>query len=197
MTVLNMVENIRRRHGWIQEAEALKRIGVAQREFAGDTHCLLQELDITPETSPFADRYLLSEDTVSHVRSVKFLDAAEVEQDKETLDLDYYIDGRYLYITDWDGNQITSYPADLALIRVNAIHLPLTDIAINETLDVEERFHKAILAKVYEDLYAETGNAQMAMYYRGVYKDAVREGKKYANMDGSYLHPGVVNNDIL
>lgn len=202
MTVQNMVEVIRRRHSWVQEAEALKRISDSQREFASATHCLLQEQDIDPVDVLDGFRYLLisapiTSTTVDLVRSVKFLDANEVELDKEELDLDFYVEGRYLYFTTWDGKQLTALPANLATIRINVVYLPVSTLAIGDVLDVEPSFHSGILAHVMESLYAETGNAQMAMYYHGLYRESVLEGKKYANMDGSGLHPGVVNNDIL
>ena len=185
MNVQAMVELTKMKFPDKGTPEILHRIGWAQREFAGETRCLIKEYDFTPSTSPFSDRYEIEEVEIDTIKLVRFLDSSGTVLSKMDNDLNYYITNRYLYICDWDGQAITAYPTALVTIRATIVYLPAEITSISESLEVEERFHRGILARVFADFYAAMDNFNAAMYYKGEYKDAVREGKKYANSEGS------------
>ena len=185
MNVQAMVELTKMKFPDKGTPEILHRIGWAQREFAGETRCLIKEVDFTPISSPFTDRYEIEEIEIDAIKLVRFLDSSGTVLSKMDNDLNYYITNRFLYICDWDGQAITEYPTDLATIRATVVYLPAEVTSISDTLEIEERFHRGILARVFADFYAAIDNFQAAIYYKTEYKDAVREGKKYANTEGS------------
>jgi hypothetical protein len=191
-----MYEVIKRSFPHLGEKEIVKRIAQKERDFAGRTRMLIAVYDITPDNDNFYDYAILPNVNLQSVRKVQLLNSSSVELDPYEEDLAWYINGRTIFFTSWEGNQITAYSTNIATIRLEYVYIPVEYSDVSHHSDspyVDPRFHMGLVNGVLADLYAEAKDFNGATWHKGLYEQQVIEGKKYATTDGSNLFSDVAN----
>lgn len=184
MTLLNMYEIIKRQFPEMAEKEIVRRISWKEREFANKTRCLFDTYSVTPDNTSFSDTIVIPHTNCQAIRHIRYYDTTGVQISGYDADLSWYIMDRDIHFRTWNGALFTAWPANVATIEIVYTYLPSELTLVTNELQVEEAFHEGILNGTFEQLWAERGDMQKAVYFNARFKDAVLQGKRYANSDG-------------
>ena len=175
MTTKQIVEQIL--EVFPQYTETLVKLDVNRvyKDFCYKTRLLKKEYNPTLTT---AVKYALAND-FQELIWVKAYDSSNNEVNTVT----YKIENGYIYFFDNYGEVITVLPSGIAKITICYVYIP-ADLTLTDTPAIPAIFHDAITEGVMEKYYRRTGILQQHGASKQYYKEAVIEGKRYANIDG-------------
>ena len=115
---------------------------------------------------------------------VKLMDTTAVES---TTVVTYRIEGTKIKFFDEYSEDLTTLPSSATKIRLYYVYIPTDLSALTGSPVIPDMFHEALLEGVYEKYYRRQGILQQHGASKQYYREAVIEGKKWANIDGDKI----------
>lgn len=175
MTVKQMAEQLLEVFPKYSEVLIKLDINRVYKDFCWKTRLLKKSSNLTLTT---AVRYALPSDFQELVW-VKAYNSTGAEVN----DVTYNIEGGYITFNDVYGEIITSLPTNIVTITLYYVYTP-ADLTLTDSPAIPSMFHESLVEGVMEKYYRREGILQQHGASKQYYKEAVIEGKKYANIDG-------------
>ena len=112
---------------------------------------------------------------------VKLMNSNTVEN---TTVVTYRIEGGKIKFFDEYSEDLTTLPSGATKIRLYYVYIPTDLSALTGSPVIPDMFREALIEGVYEKYYRRQGILQQHGASKQYYKEAVIEGKRYANIDG-------------
>ena len=160
-----------------QYTETLIKLDINRvyKDFCYKTRLLKKSANLTLTT---AVKYSLPTD-LQEIYKVQVFTTGDVELTNYT----YRIESGYITIYDEYSQELSTLPTAITKITLTYIYIP-ADLALTDTPAIPAMFHEALVEGVYEKYYRRQGILQQHGASKQYYKEAVIEGKRYANIDG-------------
>jgi hypothetical protein len=179
MTLQQIVEKVRRLVPDLSQVEITLDTNRAYSEFCQESRCLIGYvyMDVDAEETV----YDLPQ-TVDVVKNVRLVDALgnTLKTSCAKMDLNH----RSVTFTSASGEELAVMPKGAVQIEFQCVLVPDPLSELEERPLIKDQFHDALVAKVLEEHLALAGNFKGALYYQGVWKERLKQAKRYANAEG-------------
>jgi hypothetical protein len=176
MTLKQMIEQVLEIFPDYTETMIKIDLNRVYKDFCYKTRILRKTSNLTLTT---ATSYSLPHDFQELIH-VKAYNSSSVEVNNIT----YKIENKIIYFYDEYGDKLTVLPTNIATITIYYVYVPADLSSLTSSPAIPEMFHEALVEGVYEKYYRRKGILQQHGASKQYYKEAVLEGKKYANTDG-------------
>ena len=176
MTTKQLVEQVLETFPNYTETMIKLDLNRVYKDFCYKTRILKKSANLTLTT---AVRYALPSDFQEIVK-VQIFTTNSVELDNYT----YRIEAGYITIYDEYSEDLSTLPTAITTITLTYVYIPTDLSALTGSPVIPDMFHEALLEGVYEKYYRRQGILQQHGASKQYYREAVIEGKKWANIDG-------------
>jgi hypothetical protein len=195
MTLENLIEEVRTVFPNVGVMRIIKTADRAQKILCEDTHCLMGIAELTDPTSYVA--WGIPDDFVALDR-IRVYDSSNDPVYLGEDNLKYKVEDGYIIFYATTSTTISTLPSNYTTVNAHYFKRPATLDDIDDTFDIDEAFHEALLAKVFERMHAmnltpisaegevvRMGiNTPILRYWASQYNDRKIAAMRKANMRG-------------
>lgn len=180
MTFKQIYENIAMDFPNYLETTIAIDVGNIYNDFCYKTGLPRKNYNLTLTT---ATSYTLATD-VNRVYEVEVLDS----ESKLIDDVSYVIDDGTIYLYDTYGARLASLPSTVATIKIYYHAMPSASLTTSASPEIPSQFHNALIEGVEAKYYRRAKDFQNAVFAKQAYTDFIKDGKQWANINGTSKH---------
>ena len=182
------MDSVKIRFQDVSDTRVISLANNAQNEIAEQSHILSTTYEFT--VADFADTltYALPSNCLLVYQVKLFNSDDENVSDTYKDRLLWWVEFGTLRFRDEDDVDATALPTAITQITISYYRRPVAFSAGDYTASssLPSEFHQGIVARIVEELYADTGNFQAAAYWAGKAREYVIRAKRYANIVNDY-----------
>ncbi len=152
MTVNNIIEEVKQIFPEISESQIIKTIDYAQKKYAGEVGILRKSGELTDISSNIT--WVLPSDC-KQVIDITFYDSNDMPLYMDDLGLLYQIVFSKITFLKSDGTKLSNIPDSVSSVYIDYEYYPETISGVDDTLEIDEELHGAILSEVLRSLFSK------------------------------------------